>query len=144
MPARDRRNKAAKKRALRSLVGNKTPIGLLAYAGGVPVGWCSVAPRQTFRKLSEEAGEDDAGNIWSVTCFYVSRAFRGKGVADRLIEAAIDYARSNGATVVEAYPVARDSPSYRFMGFPDQFEHAGFTAAGTMGLRRKVMRLRIG
>ncbi len=144
MPAKDRGNKSAKKRALLSLVGNKTPIGLLAYAGGIPVGWCSVAPQQTFRKLREETGEEDAGNTWSITCFYVSRAFRGKGVADRLIAAAIAYASSNGATVVEAYPVARDSPSYRFMGFPDQFERAGFTLTGTAGLRRAVMQRRIG
>lgn len=144
MPAKDRGNKSAKKRALLSLVGNKTPIGLLAYAGGIPVGWCSVAPQQTFRKLREETGEEDAGNTWSITCFYVSRAFRGKGVADRLIAAAIAYASSNGATVVEAYPVARDSPSYRFMGFPDQFERAGFTLTGTAGSRRMVMQRRIG
>lgn len=144
MPAKDRRDKAAKKRELRSVVAEGIPIGLLAYAHGAPVGWCSVAPRQTFRPLRGGPGEESADDTWSITCFYISRSFRGTGVADRLIATAIAYARSNGARLVEAYPVARDSPSYRFMGFPDQFERAGFTVTGTAGLRRKVMQRRIG
>ena len=120
------------------------PIGLLAYAGGAAIGWCSIAPRQTFRRLLESPEEESPGNTWCITCFYISRASRGKGVADRLIEAAIAYASSNGARLVEAYPVARDSPSYRFMGFTDQFERAGFTMTGTAGSRRNVMQRRIG
>src|SRR5262245_31890198 len=27
------------------------PVGLLAYHGGEPVGWCSVAPRETYAAL---------------------------------------------------------------------------------------------
>ena len=59
----------------------------------------------------------------------------------RLIGAAVDHARENGATVVEAYPVDPTSPSYLFMGFVGTFEAMGFREVGRAGTRRHVMRL---
>lgn len=59
----------------------------------------------------------------------------------RLIGAAVEHARTRGATVVEAYPVKPDSPSYRFMGFIPSFKTAGFREVGRAGTRRHVMRL---
>ena len=79
--------------------------------------------------------------IWSIVCFFVPRKLRGQGMTGRLIAAAADYARKNGATVVEAYPVDSAAPSYRFMGFVPVFERAGFTEVGRAGKRRHVMRL---
>ena len=46
-----------------------------------------------------------------------------------------------GATVLEAYPVDPDSPSYRFMGFVPSFAEAGFVETGRAGERRHVMQL---
>src|SRR6266511_530359 len=37
--------------ALRSLVAAGAVPGVLAYADGVPVGWCSVAPRDAYPRL---------------------------------------------------------------------------------------------
>lgn len=53
------------------------------------------------------------------------------------------YAREQGATVVEAYPVDPDAPSYRFMGFVPTFEEAGFSEVGRAGYRRHVMQLKL-
>jgi hypothetical protein len=61
----------------------------------------------------------------------------------RLIAAAVTYAKSEGATVVEAYPVAPDAPSYRFMGFTTTFLAAGFADVGMAGTRRHIMRLAV-
>ena len=58
----------------------------------------------------------------------------------RLIDEAVAHARRNEATVVEAYPVAPDSPSYRFCGFVPVFAERGFVEVGRAGLRRHVMR----
>lgn len=58
-----------------------------------------------------------------------------------LIGVAVEHARQKGATVVEAYPVDHDSPSYRFMGFVPTFEATGFREVGRAGSRRHVMRL---
>jgi hypothetical protein len=45
--------------------------------------------------------------------------------------------------MVEAYPVDRDAPSYRYMGFVETFAAAGFRDEGMAGVRRHVMRLEI-
>ena len=47
---------------------------------------------------------------------------------------------AGGARTLEAYPVAPDSPSYRFLGVVPLFREAGFAGAGRAGARRHVMR----
>jgi hypothetical protein len=47
-------------------------------------------------------------------------------ITQQLLEAAIEYARSNGARYVEAYLDQPDSPSYLYIGFIPTFEKAGF------------------
>jgi GNAT superfamily N-acetyltransferase len=116
------------------------PVGLLGYEAGRPVAWVSIAPKETYHRLG--GPEPAAGErIWALACMYIPRALRGRGLAHALIAAAADYARREGATAVEAYPVDPESPSYRFMGFVSAFEAAGFTEVGRAGSRRHVMRL---
>jgi GNAT superfamily N-acetyltransferase len=130
---------AARKSTLQGIVALGQPVGLLAYDGTDPVGWCSVGPREGFRPLG---GPDAAlSTVWSVVCFYVPRRRRGQGVSRLLLDAAIAAAREAGAKILEAYPVAPDSPSYRFMGFVPFFEKAGFTEVSRAGNRRHVMHL---
>lgn len=141
--AKGKYRKAALKQALHGRVSAGTPIGILGYDMGTatPVAWCSVAPRSTYRSLGGVDDLDVDDNVWSIVCFFVKRDYRGRGVTDRLLDAAIKYARSQGAGIIEAYPVDPDSPSYRFMGFVSIFERAGFKKVGTAGARRHVMRL---
>ncbi len=140
MPSADRRDKAAKKAELQRRVQTGVPVGLIGYLENTPVAWCSVGPRSSFRRLSE-GGVEDHGSTWSIICFYVARSHRRRGLADRMITAAVDYARAHGAERIEAFPVPSDAPSYRFMGFVPQFERAGFRHAGSAGKWRQVMRL---
>jgi GNAT superfamily N-acetyltransferase len=81
--------------------------GLLAYARGEPVGWVAIEPRSAFPRLarSRTLAPVDERPVWSITCFFVARPHRGKGVTRALIEAAVSYARSRRAELVEAYPV---------------------------------------
>lgn len=134
----DGSDKDARKRGMRDRIGRGDPVGLLAYLDGVPVAWCSVAPRHSFKPSLDGGKAADSTNTWSLTCFYVKRMHRGEGLSDRLIEAAVDYARSQGATELDAYPVAPESPSYRFCGFLAQFERHGFQTVGCVGSRRTI------
>ncbi|RUU52145.1 GNAT family N-acetyltransferase [Mesorhizobium sp. M2C.T.Ca.TU.002.02.1.1] len=129
-----------KKRMMMARIDAGTPVGILAELDGGPVGWCSVAPRETYRRLSKQQDDSETG-IWSIVCFYVPRALRGGGLASALLDAAIDHAFSKGALIIEAYPVDEAAPSYRFMGFRDMFAARGFQETGTAGTRRHVMRL---
>jgi hypothetical protein len=95
--------------------------------------WCMVWRRGPPAKPGE--------HIWSIVCFFVPRKRRGQGTVRALIKGAIAHAMTKGATIVEAYPVDRAAPSYRYMGFTDVFAEAGFTDCGMAGTRRHVMRL---
>lgn len=134
-------NGSARKAAIKARVDDGVPIGLLGYIDDDPIAWCSIAPRSTYRPLrGEDESIERAGEVWSLVCFFIRREFRGQGVTEQLIEAAADYAKRNGATVLEAYPVDPGSPSYRFMGYVPTFEAAGFEEIGRAGTRRHVMR----
>jgi GNAT superfamily N-acetyltransferase len=130
----------SRKRQMTERIAAGVPVGLLAYDAGDPVAWVSIAPRDTYRNLGgPEAAPGEV--IWSLVCFFVPCRLRGQGMTARLIAAAVDHARRNGATVVEAYPVDAAAPSYRFMGFVPVFERVGFSEVGRAGKRRHVMRL---
>ena len=145
--AYQRLTSAGRREALKALVALGTPIGILAYQAGEPIGWCSIAPRATCQRLEESTvlRRLDDMPVWSVVCFFVKREQRGQGVSLALLKAAVAYARSQGAQVIEGYPVEPDQ-SYRFMGAPSIFEQAGFHVAAVVRGRRgarSIMRLRV-
>ncbi len=111
-------------------------VGILAYDMGEPIGWCSVGPRDTFRKLG---GDEDLVDVWSIVCFYVKRSHRKQGVAKRLLQEAIQLARTNKAKFLESYAAAADGTSYRFMGYVPMYEEANFVFTKMAGKRRHVM-----
>jgi GNAT superfamily N-acetyltransferase len=97
---------AGNKRALKKLVTSGEVPGIMAYDGDKPIGWCSVAPRTTFeylRKSRSFAPVDDQP-VWSVTCLFIDKEYRKRGVAVAMLKAACDYVRSQGGKIVEAYP----------------------------------------
>jgi GNAT superfamily N-acetyltransferase len=107
--------------------------GLVAYRDGEVVGWVSVGPREDYERLvhSKVLAPIDDKPVWSIVCFVVGRRARGKGVANALLDAAVDYAREHGATTLEAYPVdtteGRRIPSAEvFKGTVSMYERAGF------------------
>ncbi|HEV2514513.1 MAG TPA: GNAT family N-acetyltransferase [Devosia sp.] len=130
----------ARRKQILGRIADGVPVGLLGYADSEPVAWVSVAPRDTFRNLGGPDVERDE-KVWSLTCMYLRRQFRGERLGLQLIAAAIAHARRHKADILEAYPVAPSSPSYRFMGFVPAFEGFGFVEVGKAGTRRHVMRL---
>src|SRR5439155_25447115 len=93
---------AVNRAALKSLVDKGTVPGLIGYEDGSPVGWVSLGPREEYVKLKRSPvmkPVDDA-SVWSIVCFFVDRRARGRGVSTALLNAAISYARSQGATLL--------------------------------------------
>ena len=79
MAERGSADNAARKQALHHRVQTDVPIGLLGYLDNEPVGWCSVAPRESFLRLSSDQDDGETG-IWSITCFFVRRDHRKAGL----------------------------------------------------------------
>ena len=137
------------KRAFKRLVRTRQPIGVLAYTADVPVGWCAVGPRETlpFLERSRVLRAVDDKPVWSISCLFVERGNRRKGVSVRLLRAAIDYARSCGATTVEGYPTQPRTDSipdaFAWTGIPSAFEQAGFKEVLRRSDTRPIMRYRL-
>ncbi|MEY9876997.1 GNAT superfamily N-acetyltransferase [Streptacidiphilus sp. MAP12-33] len=133
---------AGRARALADEVAAGAPVGVLAFAGEEPVGWCSIAPRERYRALERSrvlARVDDTDGVWSLVCFYVPGAWRGRGVTGALLRGALAYARLRGAVAVEAYP-APENGSYSHMGPRGLFEREGFVDVTPPGRKRSVLR----
>ncbi len=128
--------------------GGEVP-GLLAYAGEQPVGWCAVGPRDEYSRLgrSRILKPVDEAPVWSIVCFFVRRDYRGRGVSRRLIDAAVDYAASRGADIIEAYPVeprqGRAPDAFVWTGLAAAFRHSGFSEVARRSPTRPIMRRRI-
>ena len=95
------------KAAFRQVVKRGPPPGLLAFDGDVPVGWCQLTPRDALPRLDREwrlERVDDAA-VWSLSCFYVRKGYRKRGVATALIAAALQAAKRGNAPALDAYPL---------------------------------------
>jgi GNAT superfamily N-acetyltransferase len=133
------------KKALKSLVDGGCVPGLIGYERKSPVGWISLGPRTDYAKLrrSPVMKPVDDKPVWSVVCFFVDRRARDRGVSKTLLKAAIDYARSQGATLLEAYPVdkpVRSHPDFMWFGAKSIYERAGFKEVARRKKTRPVMR----
>jgi GNAT superfamily N-acetyltransferase len=128
--------------------GNETP-GLLAYFDGRPVGWCSIAPRESYSSLdrSRALKRVDERPVWSIVCFYIHPEERNKRVAESLLGAAVSYAAEQGAEVIEAYP--KDASDDRlpdgeaFTGPLSMYRRAGFKEAARHSPSRPIMRFNV-
>jgi GNAT superfamily N-acetyltransferase len=133
------------KQALKHIIDSGEIPGILAYANGEPVGWCSLAPREAFPSLerSRTLKRVDDQPVWSIVCFYVARPYRGKGLMVDLLKAAIAYAKEQGATIIEGYPVESHNnlpPVSNYMGIASAFRKAGFVEVERRSEKRPIMR----
>ncbi|QUW18028.1 GNAT family N-acetyltransferase [Agrococcus sp. Marseille-Q4369] len=127
---------------LRAELEGELAPALIAYVDGEAAGWVRVGPRTRQIRLSrtkqlasttEEPWDD--GSVWAVSCFVVRTEHRGEGLAGRLLAAAIDFAGSHGARVLEGYPVdpsegRKKASNELYRGVVSTFARAGFREVG--------------
>jgi len=134
------------RRSLRRLIASGEPVGVLGYLDGEAVGWCAVAPRESYPRLAASrvlAPPDDAP-VWSISCFFVAREHRKRGLSAQLVAGAARYAASRGARVVEGYPhdLEREQPAaFVWTGLLPAFERAGFREVARRSPKRPIVRL---
>jgi GNAT superfamily N-acetyltransferase len=134
------------KKAMRALVAGGAEPGVLAFAGDVPVGWCAVAPREDYPGLgrSRVLKAVDDTPVWSVSCLFVAKEYRKRGVSVALLKAAVDFVAERGGTVVEGYPVEPKSAempaAFAWTGLASAFLRAGFREHRRGSETRPIMR----
>ncbi|MCK6540381.1 MAG: GNAT family N-acetyltransferase, partial [Anaerolineales bacterium] len=85
----------------------------------------------------------DDQEVWSVTCFYVARKHRRKGITVELLKAAVKHVKSQGGRIVEGYPVEteNDMPApFVYTGTASAFKKAGFEEVARNSPTRPIFR----
>jgi GNAT superfamily N-acetyltransferase len=156
LSSRENRQLGARERPeyVRRLCALPIPPGVLAYRDGEVAGWAGVAPRSQLHAFSTgtRIPRPDDRPVWSVWCFRVRAGYRRQGIAQALLDGAVDFARAHGAPAIEGYPVdnrgRRIDAIMAYVGTRSMFEKAGFikaadTAAVSAGTPRVLMRLEL-
>jgi GNAT superfamily N-acetyltransferase len=137
---------AANRRALRRIVEQGPPPGLIAYVGREPAAWCALAPRQDYERIvhSRILAPVDERPVWSVPCFFVGRPFRRQGLTVKLLAEAARFAAAHGATLLEGYPVDPRKGAmpdvFAYHGTLAAFERAGFREVARRSATRPIVR----
>lgn len=138
----------ARKDSMKKLVDRGVVTGLLGYHEGRPVGWVSLGPREDYARLvrSPVMKPVDDKPVWAIVCFVVAGGMRHQGVAAEMLQGALKWARNNGVTLVEAYPVdkkARSSDDSMWFGAKSMYDRAGFVEVARRKPARPVVRKRL-
>jgi GNAT superfamily N-acetyltransferase len=143
---------AERKAHMQDRIAAGPPPGILCYFEDEPVAWVQVGPRHdvpqfnSSRTVSRPVEQGDAldPSIWAVSCFFLLPKLRGKGLSHRLLTGAINYARSQGARLLEACPIdhVKQSKSVTLcIGSTAIFDAAGFETIARHKDGRPLMRL---
>jgi len=134
------------KQLFRDLVEEQDPLGVLAFEEDEPIGWCSVSPRDALVRLktSRLLKRVDEKQVWSITCLFIRKDWRRKGLSRLLIRAGCEYAEQQGAKIIEAYPIipkkAKMPDVFAWPGFATSFLGAGFEVVEQRSETRMYMR----
>ena len=135
------------KKLIKQLVNKGLPQGLIASVNGEPVGWIALAPREDYMKLenSRVFKRIDDKPVWSITCFFIKKGFRHKGLSQQLIKGAIDFARKKKIKTLEAYPAipyAEKVPHpFLWVGVLSSFIKNGFKIVRQQSKSRAMVRI---
>ncbi len=134
------------KRAIKKIIWNNKPVGLVGLLRDQPIAWCAFAPREDFIKLERSRIHKriDDKMVWSIPCFFINKKYRRSGVSVQLLKGAIEYAKNNGIKIIEAYPtipIRGNIPdSFAWIGLFKSFERAGFEIADRTSKNRPMVR----
>ena len=118
----------------------------LVYDGGDCLGWCQFGPPAELPRIKNLAAYRAAAPTladWRITCLFVAKAHRGKGVASAALTGALAEIARLGGGLTEAFPEdttgRKASASFLFNGNLSMFEAAGFVRSRQIGKHNWVV-----
>ena len=135
------------KKMMKQLVKKDRPQGLMASINKEPVGWIALAPREDYMRLANSRvfKPIDDKPVWSITCFFIKKEFRHKGLSQQLIKGAVDFAKKKKIKTLEAYPAipyAEKVPHpFLWVGVLSAFIKQGFKIVQQRSKSRAMVRI---
>ena len=118
----------------------------LVYAGAGCVGWCQFGPIDELPRIKHRRAYLEGLGVlpdWRITCFFVDREHRRRGVASLALQGAVQEIALLGGGLVESYPEDADgravSASFLHNGTLALFESQGFERSRRIGKHRWVV-----
>ena len=115
----------------------------LAYDGETCLGWCQFGPPDELPRIKAKRAYLEGAPEppdWRITCFFVDKASRRRGVADAALAGALEEIARLGGGTVESFPEDTDartvSSSFLHNGTLALFERHGFTRTRRLGKHR--------
>lgn len=107
--------------------------GYLAYSENTVIGWCNANDREKYKYLTEmfqkigyQTTEAPDTKVKSIFCFLIAPKYRGKGVAQCLLNRVCEDAVRDGYSSVEVYPFADEKFEFQYHGTAKMYECSGF------------------
>jgi GNAT superfamily N-acetyltransferase len=132
------------------LVGEERAHAALVYDGDQVVAWAQYGPPDELPNIHHRQ-EYEAGLVrppdYRITCIFVDRRCRRRGVAALALSGALDLIAKAGGGLVEGYPhdMSKQPPgkkmsaSFLYNGTRRMYEDAGFTYQRSKGQKNCVM-----
>jgi GNAT superfamily N-acetyltransferase len=118
----------------------------LVYDSSTAVGWCQFGPADELPRIKLKRDYQNGLTElpdWRITCFFVDRNYRGKGIASTALEGALNEIARLGGGTVESYPEDVEgrsvSRSFLYNGTLSLFEHHGFQRSRRLGKNHWVV-----
>ncbi|MGI8666148.1 MAG: GNAT family N-acetyltransferase [Jatrophihabitans sp.] len=131
----------------RNLVGTGRSHAALVFDGETAVGWaqyCSPAELPGIAHRGEVENADSPMPDWRITCVFVDRRYRRRGVARVAVDGALELIAQAGGGTVESYPQdtagKKVSASFLYNATRSTFEQAGFDYDRPKGKNHCLMR----
>ena len=141
------KNKANKHRRVRE----KNAHAALVFDGMDCVGWCQFGPADELTRIKHRRAYDQEASTpprWRITCFYVHKRYRRRGVASAALDGALREIANCGGGTVESYPEdaegRKPSSSFLHNGTVAMFETRGFERTRRLGKHHWVVTRTIG
>ena len=136
------------RKLLKAMAKKNKPLGIIAMDKDMAIGWCSVSPKSSFVRLKKSRlfkENFEREDVWTVSCLFLIKGYRRRGISSGLIQEAARYAFSLGAKIVEAYPLTNSDNSipdaFAWVGFEGMYRKAGFKKTSSPSAKRAVMQL---
>lgn len=123
--------KEARRQKAKELIQQGIMNGYLLYDGRRIVGWCNAGDKVTYQPLWEDPFFSleavKPGQTKVLYCIDIAPDYRGKGLANRVMEQFLADAKQEGCSYAEGYPFSDHDFPYQYKGPFRLYQTYGFT-----------------